>query len=620
MLKSEDFEAQSDASGDAMRGHKSHDMTPKRLTARANLALPQRLGTFDTLIEGLDYAARGETGFNFYTSRGKLDHVLPYRELRSRAIETGRRLLNAGLKPGDRVSVVAETTPEFIYTFFGCQYAGLIPCPMPYSMYIGGRDSYIERLKGMMNSAGSTAAIGPEPLIKQIQEAADASGVSIVLSHEALLEVPTEGAELKPFGKDDVAYIQYSSGSTSSPKGVLISQKAITINTRGICESMDVQRHDRVASWLPLYHDMGLVGMCLSSMMSQVSCDYLSTSAFARRPLLWLKIMSDNQCTISSGPSFGYELAVRRARGDVEDYDLSAWRIAGIGGDMVRSEVLDEFAEKYSAAGFEASSYLPCYGMAEATLAVTVPDLNTPLIVDHIDRVESKKSDIAVPAHPADYADSEKTRTFIACGKPMAGFDIEVRDNAGKKLAERQIGHILIKGPSLMDGYYQNEEASQDVLVGKGWLNTGDMGYVLEGQIVITGRSKDLILHNGRNVWPQDIEWAVEGLESVRGGDVAAFSIEKDDQEHVVVLLQCRLSDAQERTELRRKAAGVVNQTAGVECDIVLVPPKSLPFTSSGKLSRAGAKKQYLEGDIAEIDLSHLEDNKGLVLVHSAAE
>ena len=171
-----------------------------------------------------------------------------------------------------------------------------------------------------------------------------------------------------------------------------------------------------------------------------------------------------------------------------------------------------------------------------------------------------------------------------------------------------------------MDGYYQNKEASDEVLIGRGWLNTGDMGYMINGQIVITGRSKDLILHNGRNVWPQDIEWAVEGLESVRGGDVAAFSIEKDNSEQVVVLLQCRLSDAQERAELRRKAAGVVNQTAGVECEVVLVPPKCLPFTSSGKLSRAGAKKQYLCGEIAEIDTSHTSSDRELVLVHSAAE
>ncbi len=572
------------------------------LLAHINTGLQQRLGTFDTLTDGLDYAAQGITGFNFYSPRGALDDVLSYRELRRRARLTAARLINSGLKRGDRVAVVAETGARFMEVFFGCQYAGLLPCPMPYTMYIGGREAYVERIAGMLTSARACAVISTEDLLGHITEAAAMAGIDTVMTHDTLQAVDEAGAELEAFTADEPAYIQYSSGSTSHPKGVLISQKAITTNCRDILQhGLKVRPDDRAFSWLPLYHDMGLVGFCLSPMMGQVTVDYLATPSFARRPVLWLKLMSDNGCTVAYAPSFGYDLAGRRVNGGAAELDLSKWRIAGIGGDMVRPDVLNLFAENLAVAGFDPKAFLPSYGMAESTLAITFVDADAHFEVDLIDKAEVKLNSRAVPVDPASAA-AEDARAFVLCGRPLPGHVLKVVDDTGRELSDRAIGRVLVKSDSLMSCYYENPEATAAVLLEDGFLDTGDMGYMLDGQVVITGRKKDLILHNGRNIWPQDIEWAVEQLEQVRDGDVAAFAGDNDDgTDSVVVLVQCRSKDDAAIAELRRLVTATVNRTSGVECHVVMVPPKSLPFTSSGKLSRAGAKQRYLTGEIAEI-------------------
>ncbi len=598
-------------------------VNPEELTplARCNSNLAHSRGEFETLVEGLDYAAQGETGFNFYSPRGQLQHVVSYRELRDRAIATGRRLIKAGLKRGERVAVVAETGPDFVAVFFGCQYAGLVPCPMPYSMFIGGREAYVERIAGMMTSARASAVVASSEMKEQVALAARSVGVDIVLSHDELAEISDAGVDMAPFGPDDVAYIQYSSGSTSSPKGVLVTQKSITTNSRGILQNgLQTSKDDRAASWLPLYHDMGLVGFCIAPMMGQHSVDFLATTAFARRPILWLKIISDNKCTITFSPTFGYDLAARRVNGSAADYDLSSLRVAGIGGDMVRPDVLDMFAEKMQPAGFDRRAFMPTYGMAESTLAVTFTELDDVFETDRIDQRFAKMSRKAVRADEG--CDDQQARTFVVCGVPLPGHSLEVRHDDGKTLGDREIGHIMIKGPSVMAGYYENAEASDAVMLDDGWLATGDMGYLLDGKIVITGRSKDLILHNGRNIWPQDIEWAVESVEPLRSGDVAAVAVERGDEDRVVVLVQCRLADEQAREELRRKASAAVNKASGVECEVVLIPPKSLPFTSSGKLSRAGAKAKFLAGEIREISGRYMSAaiGGGLAGVASAAE
>ncbi len=567
-------------------------------TPTINRNLVQRIAGFSNLAEGLDYAALGVTGHNFYSGRGVLEHVLTYAELRKQALATARKLMSTGLKRLDRVAIVAETGPAFMITFFACQYAGLVPCPVPYSMYIGGKEAYEARIAGMLDAAAAHAIIAPAGSVSSLRKAADTAQVKLVLSHDELQALPQSIAPLQGFGAEDVAYIQYSSGSTSAPKGVLVSQLAIMANAKGIlANGMKIQNDDRGFSWLPLYHDMGLVGFCLAPMLAQISLDYLATTAFARRPALWLKLMSENRSTISFSPTFGYELAGKRINGDAVTLDLSAWRIAGIGGDMVRADVLQGFADHLKAGKFDAAAFMPSYGMAESTLAISFATSKGPIRVDHVEHDAIRTQQKAIPVLKGS---DQISRSFVICGRPIAGHAIEVRAETGAVLANREIGRIFVSGPSLMNGYFNNIEATSEVLSADGFLDTGDMGYMLDGEIVITGRAKDLILHNGRNIWPQDIEWSAEQLPELKSGEVAAFAIEGEDgDDEVVVLVECRLTDRALQQTLHRDVSKLVHQSIGVDCTVELVAPRSLPFTSSGKLSRAGARQKYLAGELS---------------------
>jgi fatty-acyl-CoA synthase len=564
-----------------------------------NRELPQRLGGFSTLTEALDYAAKGQTGFNFFGNRGALASALSYADLRHKAISTARKLLSIGLKRGDRVAVVAETGPDFMAVFFGCQYAGLVPAPIPYSMYIGGKDAYVAKVAGMFRAADAAAVITSEDLKGHISGGAELASIETVLTHAELQALPEAMTRLEGFGADDIAYVQYSSGSTSAPKGVVISQKSIMANTDGLVRhGLRATPEDRAFSWLPLYHDMGLVGFCLAPMVAQVTVDYLPTTAFARRPTLWLKLMSELGSTISSSPTFGYELATKRIQGEAIALDLSKWRAAGIGGDMVRADVLSRFAETFAVAGFSAKAYLPSYGMAESTLAISVSDPDQPIKIDTVDLAILKEGRRAVPARKG----STHVRSFVACGRVIPHHMVEVRDEQGRALGERMVGRFFVKGPSVMTGYFNAPDATEQVIGKDGFLDTGDMGYMMGGEVVITGRVKDLILHNGRNIWPQDIEWAAEAIQPLKSGEVAAFAVEgSDGDDEVVVLVECKLTEPQQQEDLRRAVHMSVHQVAGVDCAIVLVPPRSLPFTSSGKLSRAAARERYVTGEISDI-------------------
>ena len=301
-------------------------------------------------------------------------------------------------------------------------------------------------------------------------------------------------------------------------------------------------------------------------------------------------------------PTFGYELAAKRIAGEAITLDLSQWRAAGIGGDMVRADVLTQFAETLTVGGFNARAFVPSYGMAEATLAVSMSDVDSPLKIDTIDLTALKTKQRAVPAKKTSDSPS---RSFVVCGPVLPEHEIEVRGDDGAVVTERMVGRIHVRGPSVMAGYFNAPEATAQSIGPDGFLDTGDMGYMLDGEIVITGRVKDLILHNGRNIWPQDLEWAAERNPPLKSGETAAFAVEDEDgDDAVVVLVECKLADGDQQEALRRAVHMSVHQVAGVDCKIVLIPPRSLPFTSSGKLSRAGAREAFLAGEIAEVGIA----------------
>jgi fatty-acyl-CoA synthase len=568
-------------------------MTP---TPTSNDTLPQRPGGFATLTDALDYAARGKTGLNFYSARGELARALSYAELRERAVETARGLVQTGLPPEARVVLIADTDADFAILFFACQYAGLLGVPVSLPTTLGGREAYVAGLQRQLVGCGASAAAASAELLPFLQEAATGLDLPLIGTAKDFYDLPKAGADPRPFGPHDRCYLQYSSGSTRAPLGVDMPQRALMSNCDAIINhGLKLRPGDRCTSWLPLYHDMGLVGFMLTPLACQLSIDYLTTRDFARRALLWLTLISRNGGTLSYSPSFGYDLCARRAEtANNLDIDLSTWRGAGIGGDMVQPGVLRRFAETFASYGFREAAFVPSYGMAETALAVSFAPLDTGVRIDLVDRKRMADERLAVPAaddHP------ERARGFVACGRPLPGHVAEIRDDSGQVLPERHIGRIFVKGPSVMAGYFQQPEATQRVLDAGGWLDTGDLGYWLDGQLVITGRAKDLIIVNGRNIWPQDLEWAVEELPELRRGDAAAFSIDgENDEEDVILLVQCRTSDPEARSALVRAVQGVVQRTAAIECQVKLIDPKGLPQTSSGKLSRSRAKTNYIAG------------------------
>ncbi len=404
---------------------------------------------------------------------------------------------------------------------------------------------------------------------------------------------------MSPRSPDSPCYLQFSSGSTRFPTGVLCTHRALMANalatTRG---GLQVTPKDRAISWLPLYHDMGLVGFLLSPLACQMSVDLLPTGAFVRRPLLWLDLIGRNQATISYSPTFGYELCARRAERGVEGLDLSSWRIAGLGGDMVRIAPLLEFAERFASAGFDPKAFVTSYGMAEATLGLSMAPLQGGLVYETLDLDRLERDSLAVAAGPMTTA----SRAFSRCGPALPRHELEVRGSDGEILPERAVGRVYARGPSLMREYFNQPEETARVLADDGWLDTGDIGFIVDGEIVLTGRAKDLIIINGRNIWPQDLEWTCEAeIDAIRSGDAAAFSVPVpgDAEEQVVVLIQARLNDPEARAALVGEIDRVLRQRHSVEAVIQLVGVHGLPQTSSGKLSRSKAKANYLAGAYA---------------------
>ncbi len=560
-------------------------------------SLPRRMSDFATLGEALDYAAKGVRGLNFHDPRGNLAQPYPYSELRRDALEMAYRLIAKGVAPGDRIALIAETSPEFAALFFGTIYAGAWPVPLPLPTSFGGRDSYVDQLAVQMQSAEPKFLIYPESLENMAPDAGRLVGAETI-SWEAFGTEPAVETALPSAATDDIAYLQYSSGSTRFPHGVAVTHHALLNNLAAHGHGMEVNDTDRCVSWLPWYHDMGLVGCFLSVVANQVSVDYMKTEDFARRPLAWLDLVTRNtrvgDTSISYSPTFGYDICARRisSQSHVFDrFDLSGWRIAGNGADMIRPDVMQSFVDAFHEAGFSAKAFLPSYGLAEATLAVTIMPPGEGIIVELVE-----ESELSGEAWPGDRP--QRYRAIVNCGKPCRDMSLEIRGDDGTPLAERQIGQVWTAGPSIMHSYFRDPESTEACLQ-NGWLNTGDMGYMSGGYLYVVGRAKDMIIINGKNHWPQDIEWAVEQLPGFKQGDIAAFSVTMPGgEESPAVLVHCRTTDGEERSKLRDAIREKVRSITGMNCVVELVPPRSLPRTSSGKLSRAKARRLYLSGEI----------------------
>lgn len=569
--------------------------------------LTQRLADFDTLTSALEYAAEGITGYNFYDAKGNLRSVLPYGRLRDNARAKAQRLYSFDLPRGSRVAIIADTSPEFVELFFACRYAGLVPFAMPIPVNLGSHAIYVQQLRGMLDSGEASIALANIDYVNFLEEAVE--GVESIRwagTPSKLGELPAFDMEFQPNHPDETAYLQFTSGSTRTPRGVVITERALMCNLQGIVRNgLEIRPGDRSASWLPFYHDMGLVGLVLAPMVTQLSVDYLATRDFAIRPLQWLKLISRNRCTVAFSQPFGLKLCTLRAREtDLKELDLSCWRAAGIGAEMIRPETLRNFAEKFASAGFNENAFLPCYGLAESTLAVTFSRIGAGCKSIQVDSKTLIDKKMAARLQ----ADGRKQNEFVNCGRPLPGHIVKIVNEDEEQLSEMMVGSVLVHGDSLMTGYYNNSEETNRALKSGNWLDTGDIGFLFGGDLFITGRRTDVIIVNGRNIRAQDIEELAEQQPEVRSREASAFGVEGEDGATTIVLvIECRLASIIERQSLTTRLQQLVYMAFGVNCVVELVPPHTLPRTSSGKLSRFAAKQGYIQRTNLAGQLSFVE-------------
>lgn len=532
------------------------------------------------MCAALDYASNGCTGLNFFDGRGQLAHVVPYSQLRAEAEAFARVLIERGIARGERLVLVADTSPAFCAAFFGAQYAGLIPVPVSPPIGMGAKASFIDQLKKQILATDAIGILAPEELQKFAESAARDTTARMVEPLSGLGRDVDQRIPLRPLQADEASYIQLSSGSTREPRGILIRQQQLMANIDASLSAQSVCETDSGVSWLPLYHDMGLIGFVLAPMCSQRSVDLMSPYDFARRPLTWLSLISKRRASITYSPSFAFELVAKRAeKQSIDDLDLSCLRLAGVGADMIQPSALRRFADVFAGHGFDRRAFMASYGMAEVCVGLT---FTSPFSGIRTDAVRDAKT-----GH---------TRHFVVCGEVLPEHSVQIRDGAGASVGERQIGRLFARGPSVMRGYW-GEESRRSDLAQTGWLDTGDLGYWKGREIVITGRAKDLMISNGRNIWPQDIEWAVESLPRIGQGACCAFSVDVDACERIVVLVERSPTDDADRASLEGEIRQVVREASGVEAAVVLIARKpGLPRTSSGKMARAKAKEQFVGG------------------------
>lgn len=553
------------------------------------------MADFETLVDALDYAATGLTGYNFYDARGNLKSVLTYKDLQENAWTTAKRLIGLGLERGEHVAIIADTTPEFITLFFACRYAGVVPFAMPVPVNLGSHDIYVKQLRGMMSVSKASIALANKEYIDFLEEAsADLKSIKWVGTPELLEGIQASDKEFQKNLQNEVAYLQFTSGSTRAPQGVIITEKAVMSNLQGIVrDALTLGPEDRCASWLPFYHDMGLIGLVLAPMVSQMSVDFLRTRDFAVRPIQWLRLISRNKCTIAFTPPFGLELCTLRVRSaDLEGLDLSSWRAAGVGAEMISPTVLKNFANKFASVGFNPNAFLPCYGLAEACIAVTFAEVGSGLEALKVDTELLADQGIAACID----TENKKHSEFVNCGKALPGHIVIVVDKEGNSLPDMRVGRVLLQGPSLMSGYVNDPEATKRVMKPDNRMDTGDLGFLSQGNLYLTGRHKDIIIINGRNIRAQDIEEIAEQQQEIRTRETSAFSaVDNNGISTVVLVIENRLSLVEERQSLISRVQRLVYNAFGIHCLVELVPPHTLPRTSSGKLSRAAACKGFLE-------------------------
>jgi fatty-acyl-CoA synthase len=553
------------------------------------------VATLKTIPAALDAAAEHPNGHITFVRDDGTEGVWTWRRLRDRAREIAVALANRGMRTGDRVALVLPHAEEFVPTFLGVLQGGGVPVPLYPPLGMGQLGGYLDHCKHIVGASRSKLLVTTSQIKAVLGTVREAAPELESLLTFADLDGDAAQYRAPRLTLDDMAFIQFTSGSTSRPKGVVVTHGTLAVNCHAIMrEGLNSNEQDRGVSWLPLFHDMGLIGFVIAPIMHQVPVTFLAPMAFLKRPATWLKVLSKHRGTITYAPNFAYALTTKRVRDEeIEGVDLSCVRVAGCGAEPVQAATMRAFAERFAKWGFREDAFVPSYGMAENSLAIA---FSRGIPADRVSADKLWSDGVAAPAA----ADDANALEIVGCGKAFKDHEIRIVDTTSREvLPDRRVGEIEIRGASLMKGYFEDPEKTREVISPEGWLRTGDLGYLVDGSIFICGREKDVVIVNGRNYYPQDLEWCASQVEGVRSGCVVAFPTHKAglDREAVVVVAEAKTLEDKEALATRIKTA--IQQTTGLMVDdVVIEKPGTVPKTSSGKLQRSKARALYEAGEL----------------------
>ncbi len=530
--------------------------------------------------------------------QGDEEFRISYRMLHVEALKVAARLRQLQIEPGDPVAIMLPTSKDYFYSFIGVLYCGGIPVPLYPPARPTQIEEHVRRHSKIISNAGAPilitlAEVKPVArlLMSQVPELKN-----IVTIDELYVDSP-EQIPLA-LNENDIAFLQYTSGSTGDPKGVILTHANLLANVRAMGKACRVTAADVFVSWLPLYHDMGLIGAWFGSLCHGCRLVVMSPLTFLARPERWLRAIDRFGGTLSASPNFGYEIcATRLDDSTLEGLNLESWRMAFNGAEPVIPETLRQFQLRFQKYGLDPGTLAPVYGLAESSVGLAFPD---PGRGAKIDRINRESFSVLAHAVPADQDDSSSALEFVCCGRPLPGHQIRIVDEQDRELPERQEGRLQFKGPSSTSGYYRNAAETRKLFQGE-WLESGDMAYMAEGEVYLTSRKKDIIIRGGRNIYPHELEEAVGNLAGIRKGSTAVFASRKqrDSAERLVVLTESRQRKEEKLQELKRRVHSVALDLLGIPADeVVITPPGTVLKTSSGKIRRAACRQLYESGHI----------------------
>ena len=562
-------------------------------------AAPERA---ETLVEVLDWhvASHPDRPHIYVYAEDAKDEHITYAQLRKEAEKVAVGLRERELQAGDGVAIMLPSGPDYFYSFYGVLLAGGVPVPIYPPVRPSQLEAHMRRHAGILSNALVRVLITmKEALVVSRLLRSQVEGLHSVVTVEELSSATPDRIPRVTITRDDIAFLQYTSGSTGNPKGVILTHANLLANIRAMGRAIDIGPKDVFVSWLPLYHDMGLIGAWFGSLYHAVPLVVMSPLAFLQRPQRWLWAIHRYRATLSAAPNFGYELCARKiASEELSGLDLSSWRVAFNGAEPVSPQTLSDFCDRFAQYGFRAEAMAPVYGLAECALGLAFPPLGRGPLVERVRRESFMRSREAILAED----DDSTALRFTACGRPLTGYQTRIVDATGQEVPERHEGRLQFQGPSATSGYFRQPDETRRLFDGE-WLDTGDLAYMAGGDVFVTGRARDIIIRGGRNIYPYELEDAVGNVPDIRRGCVAVFGSPDPTSgtERVVVLAETRKVDSESLAQLRTRVNEVVNAHLGspVE-DVVLAPPHSVLKTSSGKIRRSAIRDLYERGEIGK--------------------